>query len=93
MHTALIDRTIKRREAALSGATAWAVAYGPEALRRATDAQISAYRRLRSRCSLRGAILLSDDTLQVGFESVNGRDREAVIAPDGSRLETRNTYS
>lgn len=70
-----------------------AVAEGSPALARATGAQQDAYRRLKARCSIRGVILLSDDTLQIGFESSNGRDREAVVAVDGTRVSTRNTYS
>lgn len=67
--------------------------HGDLALAQATDPQRAAYRRLRDRCSIRGVIRYTDGTLQVGFESSQGRDREAVIAPNGSRLETRNTYA
>lgn len=69
-----------------------AVAEGSPALDGATAAQQVSYRRLKSRCTIRGVILLSDGTLQVGFESLSGPDREAVIATDGTRLVTRNTY-
>lgn len=64
-----------------------------ETLELATEQQRAAYERLHRRCSVRGAIFLADGTLQVGFESLSGRDREAVIAPDGRRISTRNTHS
>ncbi len=37
--------------------------------------------------------LMPVGTIQVGFESAStGRDREAYIAPDGTRVMTENTY-
>jgi hypothetical protein len=66
---------------------------GDEALNLATHEQRAAHNRLQRRCGVRGVILLSDGNLQVGFESLQGRDREAVIAPNGDRVSTRNTWS
>lgn len=66
---------------------------GHEAITRATVEQIAAYQRLKHRCSVKGVLLLSDGNLQVGFESNLGRDREAIIAPNGARVSTRNTYT
>lgn len=73
--------------------TVTVTAEGAPALELATAEQRVSYRRLYARCAIRGVLLLSDSNLQVGFEANNGRDREALIAPDGSRLETRNTYT
>ncbi len=70
-----------------------AIAEGDRALALATVEQLTAYRRLEGRCSIRGVLMLSDEALQVGFETNNGRDREAVIAPSGRRIQTRNTWS
>ena len=65
---------------------------GETALVRATESQRSAYRRLAGRCSIRGVLWLDNGHLQVGFESADGRDREAVIDLEGRRVSTRNTY-
>lgn len=70
------------------------MAEGDAALERATAEQQEAHRRLAGRCSVRGVLLLSDGTLQVGFESTaTGRDREAIIGRDGRRVSTRNTWA
>lgn len=61
-----------------------------------TEAQEQAIERIRSRgCSITGTVLdLHGRILRVGFESTaTGRDRLALIAPDGRRLSTENTYS
>ena len=64
-----------------------------QALGAASAAQRAAFRRLAARCAINGVILLSDGNLQVGFErSTDGRDREALIAPDGTRLSTADTW-
>jgi hypothetical protein len=64
-----------------------------DAITNATAEQVAAWRRLKARCSIRGVLLLSDGTLQIGFESNLGRDREAIVAPDGRRLATYNSHA
>lgn len=64
-----------------------------EALERASEKQRAAHRRIQRRYSVRGVLLLSDGTLQIGYETLLGRDREAIIGANGQRLDTRNTWS
>lgn len=66
---------------------------GGLAVTNCTEAQRAAYKRERARNSVRGVILLSDGTLQVGYETLMGRDREVTFAADGSVIERRNTWT
>ena len=68
-------------------------AEGPGALIMASPDQYKAYTRLKDRCSVRGVLYLSDETLQVGYETANGRDMEAVFDDIGKRISTTTTYN
>jgi hypothetical protein len=87
-----VPREIGALEAARRPQPPHTIKEGEAALVCASNQQRAAHRRLQARAAIRGVVLLSDGTLQVGFETSRGRDREALIAPSGERAATFDTY-
>jgi hypothetical protein len=58
-----------------------------------TEAQERTVKRMRREYGgLRGVIEYRDGTVQVGYETPMGRDREAVVDRHGKIIERANTY-
>lgn len=59
-----------------------------------SEKQVKRVESFKRRVSVKGAVLLDDGTVTIGWErSRDGRDMDTLIDRDGRTIETRPTYT